>query len=191
MPPGAGPFRRARRRLWPALALGAVLLLLLIILATARLFLWPSTDSPEGADAVVIFAGGSGERLAAAERLMTHGLAPNLVIPNGMAPEWPAGNRACSDPLPYEVHCPRPDPDTTRGEARVIAALAEEEGWRRLILVTSSYQLSRARLLLGRCLDGEVLAVRAQPQLSAVAWARRVGHEWLAWTHAMTIQRRC
>lgn len=190
MPREAGPFRWPRRRLRPALTLGAVLVMLLIP-ATARLFVWPSTDSPKGADAVVIFAGGRGERLSTAERLMQAGLARNLVVPNGTAPEWPAGNRACSDALPYEVYCPRPDPDTTRGEARVIAALAREEGWRRVIIVTSSYQLSRARLLLERCLEGEVLAVRAQPELSASAWARRVGHEWLAWAHAMTITRRC
>lgn len=90
-----------------------------------------------------------------------------------------------------QVHCPLPDPDTTRGEARVIASLAEKQGWKRVIVVTSSYQVSRARLLLSRCLDGEVLAVRAQPELSGIEWAQRVGHEWLAWTQAMTIMRRC
>ncbi len=190
MPPAARPLRRPRPRLRLAVALGAVLLLLLIV-ATARLFVWPATDFPRAADAVVLFAGGRGERLAAAERLMAEGVASNLVVPNGTAPEWPAGNRACRDPLPYEVHCPRPDPDTTRGEARVIAALAEEKGWTRVIVVTSSYQLSRARLLLNRCLTGDVLAVRARPELSTLAWLQRVGHEWLAWTHAMTIERRC
>ena len=160
-------------------------------MGTARLFVWPPADTPKGADAVVIFVGGRGERLAAAERLMAAGLAPNLVVPNGTAPEWPAGNRACSEDLPYDVHCPRPEPDTTRGEARTIAALAEENGWSRVIVVTSSYQLSRARLLLGRCFDGEVLGVRAQPELSALAWARRIGHEWLGWIHAITIRRDC
>jgi hypothetical protein len=118
-------------------------------------------------------------------------VASNLVIPNGTAPEWPAGYRACTDDLPYEVHCPRPDPDTTLGEARMIAALAKDKGWRRVTVVTSSLHLSGARLLLERCFDGEVLGVRATPELSTLAWARRVGHEWLAWTHAMTIERGC
>ena len=172
----------------------AVACFVLIVLAgvTARLFVWPAADAPtERADAVAVFVGGRGERLAAAERLMADGLAPNLVIPNGTAPEWPAGNRACTGDLPYEVHCPRPDPDTTRGEARAIAALAEEKGWTRVIVVTSSYQLTRARLLLGRCFGGEVLGVRARPQLSAPAWAQRVVHEWLGWTQAQAIERGC
>ena len=190
MPPATWLSRWSRRTSWPAVTLGAVVLVVLA-LVTARLFVWPSADAAKDADAVVVFAGGSGERLAAAERLMADGLAPNLVIPNGTNPEWPAGNRACSDVLPYEVHCPRPDPDTTRGEARMIAALAKDKGWTRVIVVTSSYQLSRAGLLLGRCFDGEVLSVPAQPQLSAFAWARRVGHEWLGWTHAMAIERGC
>ena len=188
MPRAAEHPRSSRRNIWGVF--GAVALVVLALLS-ARLFVWPSTDDPRVADAVVLFAGGSGERLAAAERLMAAGLASNLVIPNGTAPEWPAGNRACNDDLPYEVHCPRPDPDTTRGEARSIAYLAKENGWTRVIVVTSAYQLSRARLLLGRCFDGEMLGVRAQPDLSALGWTQRIGHEWVAWTYAMTLERGC
>jgi uncharacterized SAM-binding protein YcdF (DUF218 family) len=186
MPRAAGLTRWRRRALVLATAL-----LVVFVLVTARLFVWPAAGTPQAVDAVALFAGGTGERLALAQRLMAAGTAPHLVIPNGMAPEWPAGNRACTDDLPYEVHCPRPSPDTTRGEARAIADLAQEKGWRRVIAVTSSYQLSRARLLLGRCFDGQVIGMRAQPELSAPAWARRVGHEWLAWTRAMTLQRGC
>lgn len=187
---GAAGARWSRRTVWRAVTLGAVLTVV-VASVSARLFVWPSTDVPQQADAVVLFVGGRGERLALAERLMAAGVAPNLVIPNGTAPEWPAGNRACSDVRPYQVHCPRPHPDTTRGEARTIAALAKEKGWRRIVAVTSSYQLSRARLLLGRCFDGDVLSARAHPDLSAPAWARRIGHEWFAWTDAMTLARSC
>ena len=186
----ARPPRWSRRSIGRAVTLGAAVIVVLASLS-ARLFVWPSADDPEAADAVVLFAGGRGERLALAERLMAEGMAPNLVVPNGTAPEWPDGNRVCNGHLPYAVHCPRPEPDTTRGEARTIAALAGEKGWTRVIAVTSSYQLSRARLLLERCFDGEVLGARAQPELSALAWGQRVAHEWLAWTHAMTIERGC
>ncbi len=60
-----------------------------------------------------------------------------------------------------------------------------------MIVVTSSYQLTRADLLLGRCFDGDIQRARANPGLSALAWAQRVAHELLAWTHAMTIERGC
>lgn len=190
MPPAPERARWRRRTTLRAALLAAVVLAALGV-ATVRLFVRPSSDVPKGADAVVIFAGGRGERLAAAERLMAAGLAPNLVVPNGTAPEWPAGNRACSEERPYQVSCPQPDPDTTRGEARTIAALAKEKGWTRVLVVTSSYQLSRARLLLRRCFDGEVFSVRAHPVLSTFEWAQRVGHEWLGWIEAMTTERGC
>jgi uncharacterized SAM-binding protein YcdF (DUF218 family) len=186
----AGPFGWLRRNISLVVALGVVALAVLASV-TARLFVWPSAPSPTSADAVAIFAGGRGERLARAERLMADGLASNLVIPNGTAPEWPAGNSACREDRPYEVFCPAPTPDTTQGEARAIAGLARTRGWNRVIVVTSSYQVTRADLLLGRCFDGDIQRVSAHPGLSALAWATRVGHELLAWTHAMTIERGC
>ena len=159
--------------------------------AAGRLFVWPSQDAVRAVDAVVLFAGGRGERLALAERLLADGLSSNLVLPNGNAPEWPAGNRACREQRAYRVHCLAPDPDTTQGEARAIAQLAEREGWRRVLVVTSTYQLSRAGLLLDRCYDGEVLTTAARPKLSLPAWGRRVAHEALAWTRAVALRRSC
>lgn len=186
----AGRHRLVRRNV-TRVVLVSVVALIIIGLATALLFVWPPESAPVRADAVVIFAGGRGERLARAEGLMADGLALNLVVPNGTAPEWPAGNRACSEDRSYELCCPVPDPDTTQGEARATAALAEAKGWSRVIVVTSSYQVTRADLLLGRCFHGETQRVRAQPELSPFDWAKRVAHEWLAWSHAMTIERGC
>jgi uncharacterized SAM-binding protein YcdF (DUF218 family) len=147
-----------------------VALLTGFILLTATLFVWPATDEVRPVDAVVLFVGGRGERLALAEELMGDGVAPNLVIPNGLVAEWPEGNRACTEDRPYEVYCPRPEPDNTVGEARAIAALAREESWATVLVVTSTYQLSRAGLLLGRCFEGEVLTVGAKPET-------RIAHE--------------
>lgn len=179
--------RRHRRRL----GLAALLILGMFTAATARLFVWPTTDTVGHVDAVVLFAGGRGERLERAEQLMDDGIAQNLVIPNGLADEWPEGNRACTEDRPYGVRCLRPDPDSTLGEARAIAELAEEESWDTLLVVTSSYQLSRAGLLLGRCFDGEVLTAVAHPELGWLDWGSRIGHEWLAWSRAVVLERAC
>ena len=173
------------------LGIAAALCVIAFGAATARLFVWPATDTVREVDAVVLFAGGRGERLDLAERLMDDGHADNLVIPNGRTPSWPEGNRACDEVRSYEVHCPSPEPDTTRGEARAIAELAETRGWDTLLVVTSSYHLSRAGMLLGRFFDGEVLTVRATTDLGPTARARRIGHEWLGWMHAVVADRGC
>jgi hypothetical protein len=86
---------------------------------------------------------------------------------------------------------PTPDPDTTRGQARAIGRIANDEGWRSLIMVTSTFQLSRAGLLLGRCWDGTVVDVEAEPHLGPARWAKRIAHEWLGWAHAELLDRGC
>lgn len=180
----------ARRRLL-LISLAGLMVAIFFAVITARMFVWPPTDEVGTVDAVVIFAGGRGERLQLAEKLMDQGVAPVLVIPNGLVPGWQQGSRACTEDRPYQVRCLWPDPDTTRGEARVIAALAEENSWETLLAVTSSYQLSRAGWLLSRCFEGEVLTTRAQPELGPLEWAERIGHEWLAWSRAATVERDC
>jgi len=97
------------------------------------------------ADAVVMFVGGRGERLELATAVFNDEEIPNLVIPNG--DQWPAANKLCSAAAPT-VFCPTPDPDTTKGEAQAIAALAETNDWESVVLVTSDYHRGRAHLLL-------------------------------------------
>ena len=182
--------RRTPRWLW--FALGAVALTFLVL--SWRWMLRPASSSVEDAptaDAVVMFAGGRRERLATSLALVDAGKAAILVIPNGTTPGWGRANRLCADPGNIEVHCPDPDPDNTRGEARVIALLAEEQGWESLLLVTSTYHVSRAELLLDRCFDGTVTPVAASPDLDPVTWMFRVGHEWLGHAEARLLARGC
>ncbi|MFI5046905.1 MAG: YdcF family protein, partial [Acidimicrobiia bacterium] len=104
--------RRARRTLLVALVLLPVLALAGLV-ATARLFVWPETDRIERADAVVVLAGGDGERLDRGLQLMRDGVAPTLVLSFGP-------NRLCSGGQPFAVVCFAPSPETTRGEAEAI-----------------------------------------------------------------------
>lgn len=79
--------------------------------------------------------------------LAAAGVAPVLVVVRGDAvvPEL-----ASAEELPFEVLSFVPAPSTTRGEARGIARLARERGWQRVIVVTSTYHVPRARLIFGR-----------------------------------------
>lgn len=151
----------------------------------------PSTHTPLSADAVVLFVGGKGERLDTAVRLVEGGLADRLVIPNGTVSTWPQANKLCKGPTSFKVYCPSPDPDTTRGEARAIARVAQQQGWRHIVMVTSTYHVTRARVLLTRCFHGSVDAVSADPGVAPGRYAARVTHEWAGLAEAELVNRDC
>jgi uncharacterized SAM-binding protein YcdF (DUF218 family) len=167
--------------------LGLALVVLVPVIATARLFVWPTTNTPLVADAVVTFRGGRGERLDTAVGLMQAGVAKHLVIPGGMEPSWPQANRLCRGRASFDVDCPNPDVGTTRGEARAIAAIAAREGWDHVVVVTSTYHVTRARVLLSRCFGGKVDAVG----LTITRFVSRVTHEWAGMAEAMLVNNGC
>ena len=172
---------------------------LLAVIGVLTFWLWivspPTTDLDghvEVADAVVLFVGGRGERLDMALDLLDDEVAPALVIPNGWAPEWPAANEVCaSTDRSFEVFCPVPDPDNTRGEAQLIAAMAQERGWDSLLYVTSDYHIARAGHLLDECFDGRIRAVSADSDLGGFGWLRQAAREWVGNVVVRSIERGC
>jgi len=170
----------------------AVICVLLLAGATLRLFVWPpSAAVPAKADAVALLSGGAGDRLPKAKALMARGVAPVLVISNGHDPKWTAANRLCDTPQPYRVVCPDPHPNTTRGEAEVIGRMAGQLAWRHVVVVTSRYHITRARLLLGRCLHGGLAVVASTPRAGVLSWTADVAHEWGGLADAVAIHRGC
>jgi hypothetical protein len=139
----------------------------------ARVLVQASTDTAHPADALVVFAGGRGERLSKALVLLQQQVAPVLVISNGRDARWQAANQLCASRQRFEVLCPQPEPDTTRGEARMVRDLAARRGWRSVVVVTSTYHARRAQLLLRRCFDGQLQIVAAPPHEPWLrTWAR-------------------
>ena len=185
--------RRFLGRRWSA---GYAIAGLVFLGATIRLFVSPSAvaiDDLEPADAVVMFAGGTGERLDAVFAVMEQDVADTLVLPNGTVPGWRRGNRLCSGEadVDFRVICPDPHPDNTRGEAQTIARIAAEEGWDSIISVTSNYHVVRADLRLSRCFDGRIQRVSAGHNRSRGAALSLIGHEWLGLVQARVFQRGC
>ena len=137
-----------------------VLLVVLVVVAgwaavVVRFVLRPVQQNPRHADAVVVLAGDH-LRLGKALELMTRRVAPTLVISDGLAPGWREANRLCRGRARFRVVCFRPDPYSTRGEARAVARLAAARGWRSVLVVTSTYHVTRARLLFDRCTQARV-----------------------------------
>ena len=142
-----------------------------LVALNLRLFVWPASSTPAHADAVVVLAGGDGERLDKGLELVRNGLAPNLVVST-------PPDRLCTNDYTFEVYCFLPDPDDTRGEAEAVGRIAEQEGWHTLVLVTSEYHATRARLLLERCFEGTVDVSTARSGKGPVSLLWAIGHEW-------------
>ena len=158
----------------------------MVAAVTAYLFVWPGEDHvPAQADAVVVLSGGQDDRLPEGLRLIDAGVARTLVISDGRAEGWEQANRLCDD----GAICFRPDPYSTQGEARWIAREAKRRGWRSLVVVTSSYHVRRARVIVERCFDGRLTVVGSDPPLAkrlvGIAW------EWPKSAWYLTAVRGC
>jgi uncharacterized SAM-binding protein YcdF (DUF218 family) len=154
--------------------------------ASARLFVWPRVDPAEApVDAIVVLDGERPRRIRRGVELVAAGVAPELVVVRceAYAPEL------LDRPLPFEVVSFEPVPGTTRGEARAVARLAHDRGWRRLVVVTSTYHVTRTRLIFKRALaDRELHFVAAGYTPSRMPL--HVASEWTKLALALTWRRR-
>jgi uncharacterized SAM-binding protein YcdF (DUF218 family) len=134
------------------------------IVACLVLFVWPpaETGAPARADAVVVLSGGLNGRLDPGLALMRDREARVLVVSGAFhGTHWKKARRLCSGAyhVRYRVLCPEPHPFSTQGEARMIARLARAHGWSRVVVVTSTFHVSRAHMLVRRCYDGSLWMV--------------------------------
>lgn len=142
-----------------------------VVALNLRLFVFPPSSTPAHADAVVVLAGGSGERLQHGLGLVRDGVAPNLVVSTGP-------DELCTTQHTFKVFCFLPDPNDTRGEAEAVGRIAARQGWQHLVLVTSDYHATRARLLLGRCFSGTLDVSVAPSSHAPLPLLSAIAHEW-------------
>ena len=152
---------------------GAILLLLLAAAAWSalawRIVAHPTIDAPSEVDAVYIL-GPVETRIDEALAVMDSGVAPLLLATTSVNQE--TGEAYATDHCglmtdTYTVECLTPDPYTTQGEASLLAREAQTGGWDRVAVLTSTPHAARARLLMERCVDAEVL-VPDEYQLDAL-----------------------
>ena len=163
------------------------------LVACAFLFVWPHTDTPPAhADAVVVLSGGLDRRLDPALALVRRGVAPVLAISSPSRGKWRKAQDLCSGrvkPAGFRVLCFDPKPFGTQGEARAVARLARAHGWRRVVVVTSTFHVTRARMLFRRCYHGALWMVG-----SSWPWWK-LPAEWASETGKLavqlTVQRGC
>jgi|RhiMetdeSRZDD1v2_1073273.scaffolds.fasta_scaffold114697_4 uncharacterized SAM-binding protein YcdF (DUF218 family) len=156
------------------------------------LFLLHDQDRlPAHADAIVVLAG-SRERLPVALKLAGTGMANTLVVSEDNASNDPDRYRLChgTKPKRYKLVCQFASPSSTRGEARMIANLADQRNWKTVVVVTSRYHIYRAHKLIRRCTKVD-LAMRYTDK---DAWWRKaiaVPLEYIKLIRAEISQRSC
>ena len=154
------------------------MLVLVFVGLSARLFVWPDTNKPLPADAIIVLSG-SKARLTKALTLMQRRTARTLVISDGLDPYWPQAVRLCRNgSRAFRVVCFKPKPYDTRGEAEHVGRMARARHWRSIDVVTSTFHVTRARLLFRRCVKAKVRVIAASypvlhlPQFVASEWAK-------------------
>ena len=171
-----------KRRL--LIVLGAVVAAWLVL--SLVLFVWPpaETGAPAKADAVVVLSG-SVKRLPPALALIRSHVAPVLAISSvSVTPKWKAARKLCKAGT-YEgarVVCFLASPYSTRGEARTVGRLARKRGWKSIVVVSSTFHLTRVKLLFRRCYHGKLSLVGAP-----TAWWR-LPEEWANETAKLFVQ---
>jgi uncharacterized SAM-binding protein YcdF (DUF218 family) len=169
----------SRRR--KALIVSFIVFVVLFIAATVRLFMLPARNSPRHVDAIVVL-GGAGSRLDTGIRLAREGYSSNLVVS--------VPGQGCPNPIPnVRLTCFRPDPSTTQGEARYASAAARKNGWKSLIVITTTPQTTRARIRFKRCTGVSIAYVTAKQP--ARVWPYSIAYEWAALAKALVLQRSC
>jgi uncharacterized SAM-binding protein YcdF (DUF218 family) len=183
--------RRWRLGARQIVALGLAVAVVFWLVVAGWLFVSPSSDQLRPVDAVVVFAGG-GPRADQGVELIEQGLADTIVFFSAWVEDldlWAvAFCNARSVEVPGHVMCFEPDPQTTQGEARGLARLAETNDWDEVVVVVSTDQVWRARLLVGRCWPGEVLVSAVDHDQSALY---RMVYETGASLEAVTFKRGC
>jgi len=166
-------------------------LVIVLGVLTERWFVNPDVDEPGNADAIFVLAGG-GPRVEYALELARAGVATEVVFASVFVESqgvWAA--RPCNSVRPRNMpedtvfRCVEPDPETTRGEARLLRDLAAGEGWETVVVVASTDQITRARRLIERCWDGEI---RVTGPTHDQPWPIRAFYEWGASLKATVLQ---
>ncbi|WP_247596212.1 MULTISPECIES: YdcF family protein [unclassified Rhodococcus (in: high G+C Gram-positive bacteria)] len=150
-----------------------VLLVSLIGFGGYLTFTRAAIDPVTPADAIIVLGGEHDGREAYGVSLAEQGVADTVVLSDPYGSKDPVMKKYCDKKTAeYTVLCVDPIPGTTRGEAIFTQQLAQERGWKHVIVVSWRYHLPRARFIFGQCFDGDV-TMRPVPRtygFSLVQW---------------------
>lgn len=180
---------RSRRARWLRIGAGLALASVLIWLVGGYfVVVRPLRDQPTHADAVIVLGPvHEDHRYKTGVALVSAGLAPNLVVSIGKTDTRTAIADDCDRTIPgVAIHCFVPDPGTTRGEAEELRRLVAEHHWTKVIVVTSTYHISRARFIFRRCFAGTIEMVSTGAHIGLGRWAYQYLYQTVGYLKAFT-----
>lgn len=130
----------------------------------------PKTDAPQPAD-VLFVLGPPDDRMAYAELMMAMGDIDVLAVSSPVDDGGHFTAPICQAARDYPILCFHPDPFTTQGEARSLQSLSRDHGWKTVNVLAPRHHVTRARVLLERCYQGELRMIEYAPSLSLQKWA--------------------
>lgn len=181
MTPPVAELTRDGRRRWRRLGVATVTTTLVVALAGVPTLVAPPQGPPGVADAVVVLGPPQPWRVAWARELVEQGRAGAVLVSVDDDDRVPL----CEDPGSLDVTCARPDPFTTRGEARWVRDEMAAHGWDTVTVVTATPNLLRARLLIRRCVPEGVQVVARRERLGLDRWAARYAWQLGGWAKAL------
>ncbi|MEH3138870.1 MAG: YdcF family protein [Mycobacterium kyogaense] len=171
-------------------AVYALIAVLFLNGATGTLFFAHARpDALAKADAIVVLGGEHDGREAYGLKLARQGYAPTVLMSDPYGSRDPVMKRFCRSNSDVEVICRPPVPSTTRGEALMTRALAEQRGWRSVIVISWRYHLPRARRIFDTCFapPGRTVIMRDVPRsysFSVAQWQYTFLYQYGAWVKA-------
>jgi uncharacterized SAM-binding protein YcdF (DUF218 family) len=184
---GPGPSARTDRRgPWSWLRFGLLCLLGAATALGTVLVMWPRDDVPRDPDAVAVLGGAGRERAELGIELAERYDA-ELVLSSSAANFGEKRGQDCGE----EAICIEPNPETTTGEARDIAGLADDRGWGHLTVATTDFHTTRSRVLFRQCLGERVTVVGASGGEGRRQVLEELPREALGSLAALTIRRAC
>ena len=138
----------------------------------------PHLNTPTKVDAILVLGPPRADgRSAEGVKLMQEGLGGTLVVSVSPTRQYYTGKLCRKPPSGIHIICFAPDPTTTQGEAREIGRLAKAHHWTSIMVVTSTYHISRARLIIKRCMPGKVVMVDTDEHYSFGTWMYQLAYQ--------------
>jgi uncharacterized SAM-binding protein YcdF (DUF218 family) len=132
----------------------------------------PQIDQLRRADAIFVLGGSGDGAYTLGLEYALQGKAAQVVFSNPNANEAIWLEDLCDHQrYAFKVTCVEPNPPTTRGEARALGRLATAQGWQRVIVLTGTPHISRARYIIQRCFTGDLMMAKSESDLSLLDWA--------------------